>query len=106
VVDELITWLGYDVGHAKAAEFLGLIHDATDNGALAIHRIDEHLWVQAEAIFLRYADARLCDPPGSGLASVPGTTRVRYDDGRAARAAEARHWWALIRAGRQDAFSE
>jgi predicted nucleic acid-binding protein len=59
VLDEVITRLRYDVGHAKAAEFLGLIHDATDSGALAIHRIDKHLWVQAEAIFLRYGDACL-----------------------------------------------
>jgi predicted nucleic acid-binding protein len=59
VLDEVITRLRYDVSHTKAAEFLGLIHGATNSGALTIHRIDEHLWVLAEAIFLRYADASL-----------------------------------------------
>jgi hypothetical protein len=39
-------------------------------------------------------------------ASVPGTTRIRYNNGRAAKAAEAREWKALIYAGRYYAFSE
>ena len=66
VLDEVITRLRYDVGHPKAAEFLRLIHDATDSGALAIHRIDEQLWAQAEAIFLRY----VCWFSGNGTNGV------------------------------------
>jgi len=59
VLDEVITRLRYDVGHGKAAEFLALIHGASDGGALTVHRVTEELWNKAEAIFLRYADARL-----------------------------------------------
>jgi predicted nucleic acid-binding protein len=59
VLDEVVTRLRYDVGHAKAAEFLTLVREAAASGALRIHRIDEALWSQAEAIFIQYADARL-----------------------------------------------
>jgi predicted nucleic acid-binding protein len=59
VLDEVITRLRYDVGHHKAAEFLQLIRQAADSGALEIQWIDEPLWAQAESIFLRYADACL-----------------------------------------------
>lgn len=59
VLDEVITRLRYDVGHQEASEFLALVHDATDSGALAIHRITEELWNAAEASFLRYTAARL-----------------------------------------------
>jgi uncharacterized protein len=59
VLDEVITRLRYDVGHAAASEFLGLIRHAEEAGILKIRRIDQSLWVEAEAIFLRYADVRL-----------------------------------------------
>jgi uncharacterized protein len=59
VLDEVITRLRYDVGHAEAAGFIALSHRAADAGALRIHRITEDLWRAAEVIFLRYADARL-----------------------------------------------
>jgi predicted nucleic acid-binding protein len=59
VLDEVVTRLRYDIGHATAVEFLSLIHRAADGGSLLIHRITENLWNKAEAIFLRYADVRL-----------------------------------------------
>jgi predicted nucleic acid-binding protein len=59
VLDEVLPRLRYDVGHAKAAEFLALIHGAAAGNALHIHRITEDLWNKAEVIFLRYADVRL-----------------------------------------------
>jgi uncharacterized protein len=59
ILDEVVTRLRYDIGHAKAAEFLALAHRAADAGALRIHRIAEDLWKTAEVIFLRYADVRL-----------------------------------------------
>jgi uncharacterized protein len=59
VLDEVVTRLRYDVSHAKAAEFLTLIHEAIDEGILRVHRITEDLWAEAEALFLRYADVRL-----------------------------------------------
>ena len=59
VLDEVITRLRYDVGHAEASEFLALLHGAIDGGAVKVHRITEDLWNDAEAVFLRYADARL-----------------------------------------------
>lgn len=59
VLDEVATRLRYDAGHPQAAGFLRLVRDAAGAGALNIRRIDERLWDQAEAIFLRYSDARL-----------------------------------------------
>jgi predicted nucleic acid-binding protein len=59
VLDEVITRLRYDTGHAKAAEFLGLIRRAAATGVLRIHHITEDLWNEAEILFLRYADVRL-----------------------------------------------
>jgi uncharacterized protein len=59
VLDEVVTRLRYDVGHAKAVEFLDLVHRAAGAGALRIVRINEELWEKAEAIFRRYADVRL-----------------------------------------------
>ncbi len=59
VLDEVLTRLRYDVGHPKAVEFLDRIHEADDAGILTICPITDDLWVKAEAIFLRYADARL-----------------------------------------------
>ena len=59
VLDEVITRLRYDAGHVAASEFLGLIRQAEEAGILEIRRIDQSLWVEAEAIFLRYADVRL-----------------------------------------------
>ena len=59
VLDEVLTRLRYDVGHRSATEFLVLLHEAVAAGALSIRRITEDLWGEAEAIFLRYADARL-----------------------------------------------
>ena len=59
VLDEVISRLRYDVGYDKAAAFLTLLHGAIDGGAVKVHRITEDLWNEAEAIFLRYGDARL-----------------------------------------------
>jgi predicted nucleic acid-binding protein len=59
VLDEVVTRLRYDVGHAKAAEFLALVREAVSGGAVRLRRIDEPIWNKAEAVFLRYADARL-----------------------------------------------
>ena len=41
VLDEVITRLRYDVGHAAASEFLGLIRRAEEAGILEIRRIDK-----------------------------------------------------------------
>ncbi len=59
VLDEVVMRLRYDVGHAKSAEFLTLIHSAESGEALTILHVDERTWVDAEAIFLRYRDSRL-----------------------------------------------
>jgi predicted nucleic acid-binding protein len=59
VLDEAITRLRYDAGHAKAAEFLDLIRQSVGRGILEVHDITPDLWARAEAIFLRYRDARL-----------------------------------------------
>lgn len=59
VLDEVVTRLRYDVGHARAAHFLALIRAAVSAGALRVHRISEDVWNEAEAIFLRYGDVRL-----------------------------------------------
>jgi predicted nucleic acid-binding protein len=59
VLDEVITRLRYDAGHAEAAQFLRLVHEAVNAGALKVHRVSEVLWGQAEEIFLRYGDVRL-----------------------------------------------
>ncbi len=59
VLDEVLTRLRYEVGHAKAAESLTLVHGGVDGGAIRIHRITEDLWHKAEVIFLRHADVRL-----------------------------------------------
>jgi predicted nucleic acid-binding protein len=59
VLDETVTRLRYDVGHARAVEFLALIRAAVSAGALRVHRITADVWNAAEAIFLKYADARL-----------------------------------------------
>lgn len=59
VLDEVVTRLRYDVGHAKAAQFLSVVHRAVAAGVLEIVYVDLSLWAKAEAIFLRYRDARL-----------------------------------------------
>jgi predicted nucleic acid-binding protein len=59
VLDEVVTRLRYDVGHAKAAEFLALVRASVDRHILEIVHVDADLWARAEAIFLRYRDARL-----------------------------------------------
>jgi uncharacterized protein len=59
VLDEVVTRLRYDVGHAKAAEFLSLVRASVDRRILEIVYITPELWAKAEAIFLRYRDARL-----------------------------------------------
>jgi predicted nucleic acid-binding protein len=59
VLDEVITRLRYDIGHAKAVDFLSLVDHATRGGELRVVRITEDLWKRAERIFLRYDAARL-----------------------------------------------
>jgi predicted nucleic acid-binding protein len=59
VLDEVVTRIRYDVGHAKAAEFLILIRACVARGILEVASIGPDLWSKAEAIFLRYRDARL-----------------------------------------------
>lgn len=59
VLDEVITRLRYDIGHARAAEFLALVDRAAAFGVLRIVRITDDLWNHAEAIFLKYADVCL-----------------------------------------------
>ena len=59
VLDEVVTRLRYDIGHAEAAEFLALVHSAAEAGVLGIVRISQDLWEKAEVIFLRYADVCL-----------------------------------------------
>jgi len=59
VLDEVITRLRYDVGHGKAAEFLGLVREAVKAGSLTVHWISEAHWIRAEESFLRYGDVRL-----------------------------------------------
>jgi uncharacterized protein len=59
VLDEVVTRLRYDVGHAKAAEFLALVRASVDRGILEVVYLTPDLWAKAEAIFLRYRDPRL-----------------------------------------------
>ncbi len=59
VLDEVITRLRYDVGHAAAARFLELVHEAVAGSDLTVHRISPATWSRAEVIFLQFADARL-----------------------------------------------
>jgi len=59
VLDETITRLRYDAGHRKATAFLHLIRRSVNVGTLIVLRIGEDHWREAEAIFLRHADARL-----------------------------------------------
>ncbi|MDB5349348.1 MAG: putative nucleic acid-binding protein contains domain [Planctomycetota bacterium] len=59
IFDEVLTRLRYDVGHPKALEFLDLVHAAEAEGDLRVEHVDANLWSEAEAIFRRYADARL-----------------------------------------------
>lgn len=59
VLDEVITRLRYDVGHAAAADFIALFHTAADAGSLTIHRISPDLWRDAEQIFLQYQQSKL-----------------------------------------------
>lgn len=59
VLDEVITRLRYNFGHRKAVEFLDLVHRAEASGTLEVKRIDDELWMKAEAIFRRFDDARL-----------------------------------------------
>jgi predicted nucleic acid-binding protein len=59
VLDEVITRLRYDIGHAAAAQFLQLVREAVDALGLRILRVTEATWSRAEEIFLQYGDARL-----------------------------------------------
>ena len=59
ILDEVITRLRYDVSHEKASEFLAVIQNALQSNLLILKRIDEELWIQAEAIFMRYSDVKL-----------------------------------------------
>ena len=59
VLDEVLTRLRYDVGHAQAAQLLTVVHRAVAAGVLEIVYVDPVLWARAETIFLRYRDARL-----------------------------------------------
>lgn len=59
VLDEVITRLRYDIGHATASHFISLIQQSVNNHALQIWRVDEVIWQEAEKIFLQYADVRL-----------------------------------------------
>ena len=59
VLDEVVTRLRYDDGHRAAIGFLDLVHRAQSTGILTVRRIDDDLWMKAEAIFRRFHDAKL-----------------------------------------------
>ena len=59
VLDEVFTRIRYDVGHAKAIEFLDRVRQAEGTGVLTIRRIEADLWGKAEAIFRQFDSAPL-----------------------------------------------
>lgn len=59
VLDEVVTRLRYDAGHASAVRFLDLAHDAQAGGVLALRYITQEQWSRAKAIFLKYPDVKL-----------------------------------------------
>jgi len=59
VLDEVITRLRYDVGHATAAQFIYLARQAAEQQVLQVLRVNEEIWREAEDLFLEYADVKL-----------------------------------------------
>ncbi len=59
IIDETITRLRYDLGHAVAVKFLDLIERAERTKALQIIRIDDLLFAEAKNLFLLYDAAVL-----------------------------------------------
>jgi uncharacterized protein len=59
ILDEVITRLRYDVGHAQAAEFIRLVQRSVAAGTLSVSEIDREMWACAEELFLKYSESKL-----------------------------------------------
>jgi predicted nucleic acid-binding protein len=54
IIDETVTRLRYDLGHATAIRFLDLIEKTEQTGLLKIFKIDNLIFKKAEILFRRY----------------------------------------------------
>lgn len=59
ILDEVVTRLRYDVGHAKAMEFMSLARAAESLGSLTIHAVSRADRDRATEIFQQYPDTVL-----------------------------------------------
>jgi len=58
ILDETLTRLRYDFGHAVAVTFYRQIMQALEQGLLTLLRVDEPTWTAAVELFQQYADQR------------------------------------------------
>ncbi|MGQ9779367.1 MAG: type II toxin-antitoxin system VapC family toxin [Bacillota bacterium] len=68
VLTETITFLRYRAGHRTAVDFRETVGRAVEEGRLRLVWVDEELFAQAWAVFLRYADWELSMADCTGLA--------------------------------------
>jgi predicted nucleic acid-binding protein len=54
IIDETVTRLRYDLGHATAVRFLDLIEKTERTGVLRIFKIDNLIFKKAETLFRQY----------------------------------------------------
>jgi len=59
VIDETVTRLRYDVGHAAAVQFLDFLERVEATGVVIIIKIDGVLFEEAKKVFRQYDSARL-----------------------------------------------
>ena len=78
VLDETITRLRYDLGHAQALTFWRRIESAASSGRIRILRVDERTWAKSIEIFAGYSDQlfSLTDCTSFVLAQESGVDEV------------------------------